>query len=152
MWPQVWGWVGEESSLQSWTLEDRQESGRDNCPAGTIIRTESTEISQHLLSSPHATTTWPPGWWSDRRGHDRVQWSLSALFYLSLSLLTQCGDWSRHYNTQIPHSRHISVTMRHISVTMRHISVTMGHISVTMRHICFTMGHISVTIHSQQTS
>ena len=43
----------------------------------------------------------PPGWWSDRRGQDRVQWSLSALFYLSLSLLTQCWGWSRHYNKSL---------------------------------------------------
>ena len=33
----------------------------------------------------------PPGWWSDRRGQDRVQWSLSA------PPLTQCWGWSRHY-------------------------------------------------------
>ena len=33
----------------------------------------------------------PPGWWSDRTGQDRVQWSLSA------PPLTQCWGWSRHY-------------------------------------------------------
>ena len=42
----------------------------------------------------------PPGWWSDRRGQDRVQWSLSA------PPLTQCWGWSRHYITQIAHLRH----------------------------------------------
>ena len=37
----------------------------------------------------------PPGWWSDRRGQDRVQWSLSA------PPLTQCWGWSRHYNKSL---------------------------------------------------
>ena len=45
--------AGEEGrKVQSWTLEDSQEAGRDNCPAG-----DHSQGREHLLSSLHATTS-----------------------------------------------------------------------------------------------
>ena len=111
---------------------------RDNCLAGTIIRTESTGISQHLLSSLHATTS-PTRLVvrQERSGQRSVESLSSFLNTMSGLFLSPCDTNLSPYYTNPSLATHIRHHITH--------SVTMGHISVTM-------GHISVTIHSQQTS